>query len=59
MPFVRYDSYDIQFDSQLNQAIIFFRGKRHVLTGPYHTREQAVVAGEKYLLTLGWTPPAN
>ncbi len=49
-----YEPYDIQYDASTRKAIVFFRGQRIVLAGPYDTEEIALEAGKLYLRKLEW-----
>jgi hypothetical protein len=48
------DPQDIQYDSIRKEIVIFHRGKRTVLTGPYHAKEEGIEAGREYLRSQGW-----
>ena len=49
-----HDPHDIQYDSIKKEVVIFYRGKRTALIGPYNTKDEGIKAGKEYLRLQGW-----
>ena len=47
-------SVNITYDEATKAVIVHFRWQRHVLPGPYLTRELGIQAGEVLCRSLGW-----
>jgi len=45
---------NITYDEVTKAVIVHFRWQRHVLPGPYPTRELGIQAGEALCRRLGW-----
>ncbi len=47
---------NIVYDEKMKSVIVHFRWQKHLLPGPYATKEEGIEAGRALCRKLGWKP---